>query len=120
VPTAEAARPLWRPFLATALGALVMEDTEPVLRLARFCAFDLRLPVVVAARAASGGRITSELVPAALRSAPAGAAVVGSDLNAAVRALLLAAMQPPNQEFSQPVMRPAPAARSCAPEADRF
>lgn len=120
VPTAEAARPLWRPFLATALGALVMEDTEPVLRLARFCAFDLRLPIVVAARGASGGSITGELVPAALRSAPGGAAVVGSDLNTAVRTLLLAAMQPPNQEIPESVMTPAPVARSAASASDRF
>lgn len=120
VPTAEAARPLWRPFLATALGALVMEDSEPVLKLARFCAFDLRLPVVVAARNASGGLIKSELVPVALRNAPGGAAVVGSDLNTAVRTLLLAAMQPPPPEIPEMVVA-APAVRAPRPEeSDRF
>jgi DNA-binding response OmpR family regulator len=111
VPVSEAARPLWRPFLATALGALVMEDNEAVLKLARFCAFELRLPLVVAARNASGGLITSELVPPQLRNAPGGATVVGSDLNTAVRTLLLAAVKPPTSEVPESVMTPAPAAR---------
>jgi CheY-like chemotaxis protein len=91
VPLADAARPLWRPFLSTAVGALVLEDSEPALKLARYCAAELRLPVVIAARAASGGAIAREDVPAPLAGLPA-LGVVSSDLPAAVRALLLAAL----------------------------
>jgi DNA-binding response OmpR family regulator len=95
VPTAPAARPLWRPFVTGALGALVLEGGDPVLRLARFCAFDLRLPVVLATGDASGGLLTSGGVPASLRGAPAGVISVESTVGAAVRSLLLMALQTP-------------------------
>jgi hypothetical protein len=91
-PTAEAARPLWRPFLCSALGVLVLEESEPVMRLAKYCAFELRLPIVVATGHAAGGLNTAETLPALLRGAPAGAALVNTDVAGAVRALLLAAM----------------------------
>ena len=100
-PTAEAARPLWRPFLSAAIGALVIEETEPLMKQARFCAFELRLPIVFAAGAAGGGLNTSEALPAALRGAPGGASVVSTDVAGAVRTLLLAAMQTPNQEIPE-------------------
>lgn len=93
VPAAEAARPLWRPFLSSALGALLLEDSDAAVKLARFCAFELRLPLVVATGAASGGLVTSPVMPAPLRGAPSGGVVVGTDLSGAVRALLLAGMQ---------------------------
>ena len=93
VPTAEAARPLWRPFLSGSLGALVLEDNEPALRLARYCAFELRLPVVVASGAAGGGLNELKALPAPLRGAPEGAALVNTDISSAVRALLMAALQ---------------------------
>jgi CheY-like chemotaxis protein len=105
VPTAEAARPLWRPFVNGALGALVLEETDAVLRLARFCAFELRLPLVLAAKAASGGFVTSEAAPPMLRGAPAGAPVVSSDLSAALRTLMLAAMQPGDGELPEGLLR---------------
>lgn len=95
VPTAEAARPLWRPFATSALGALVLEAGEPILRLARFCAFDLRLPVVLASGAASGGLLQSPAIPAVLRGAPAGAVLVDSQVSVALRSLLLIALQSP-------------------------
>lgn len=104
VPTAEAARPLWRPFLSTALGALVMEESEPTMKVAKFCAFELRLPIVVASGNASGGQVTSGALPASLRGAPGGAVVVGTDLAAAVRTLLLAAMQKPQGELPETVV----------------
>lgn len=101
-PTAEAARPLWRPFLSSAIGALVLEESDAVLKQARFCAFELRLPIVVAAGAAAGGLSSLELLPSALRGAPSGAAVVSTDVAGAVRTLLLAAMQTPHQEIPEP------------------
>lgn len=104
IPSAEAARPLWRPFSNGAVGCLVVEETEDVLRLARFCAFEQRLPVVVAARTASNGLVKSELVPAVLRGAPGGVAMVTSDVSAAVRALLLSALQTPQGELPETVM----------------
>lgn len=93
VPTTEAARPLWRPFLSTAVGALVIEQTDPVMRLARYCAFELRLPVAVATGSAGGGFIDARALPASLRGAPAGAVLIDTDVASAVRALLLAALQ---------------------------
>lgn len=94
-PVAEAARPLWRPFLSAALGVLVLEDSEPVIRLAHYCAFDLRMPVVVALGAAAGGLNALNALPDALRAAPAGAVTIDSDIATAVRTLLLAGMHPP-------------------------
>ncbi len=95
VPTAEAARPLWRPFLASALGALMLEDSEAVMKLARFCAFDLRLPTVLASGPASGLHATARGVPPSLRGAPVGVVSVDTDISAAIRTLLVISLQPP-------------------------
>lgn len=77
-------RPLWHPFAAGAVGALVLlpaEDAAPLLgELAR----TLRLPLVVCGPAA-------DAVPQALRDAPAGMAFEGSDAAEALRALLAGA-----------------------------
>ncbi len=100
-PTAEAARPLWRPFLSSALGALILEESEPVMRLARFCAFELRMPVVLASGPASGGLNGTEVLPPSLRGAPAGVAIINTDVAGAVRTLLVAAMNTPNQEIPE-------------------
>lgn len=100
-PTAEAARPLWRPFLSAAIGALVLEESEALMKQARFCAFELRMPVVVASGPAGGGLNAIEILPAILRGAPGGAALVNTDVATAVRTLLLAAMQTPNQEIPE-------------------
>lgn len=92
-PTAEAARPLWRPFLSSALGVLLLEESDSVLKLTRFCAFELRLPVVIASKSAGGGLNELDMVPPLLRGAPGGVALVPTDAPQAVRALLLAALQ---------------------------
>ncbi|MBU8899731.1 hypothetical protein DRW03_22870 [Corallococcus sp. H22C18031201] len=84
LPPAEAARPLWRPFCAGALGALLMDVSEGAVRLARYLAWEVRVPVVV---------VGSE-VPAALQGSPAGAVSVGEDLAEALRALLMHALNP--------------------------
>lgn len=104
VPTSEAARPLWRPFSSGALGALLFEEVEAAVRLARFCAFDLRLPLVIAAKAASHGMVKSDAVPPVLRGAPAGVAVVSTDVSKALRTLLLAALQSPVPEVPETVV----------------
>lgn len=104
VPCAEPARPLWRPFAQGALGALVLEEGEAVLSLARFCAFELRLPVVIATQAASLGLIQSAQVPPALRGAPAGVHTVSSDLPGALHALLLSAISPPAAALPETVL----------------
>lgn len=95
VPTAEAARPLWRPFASQSLAALVLDDAEGTIELARFAATDLRLPVVIAARTASNQAITSPYIPKPLKGAPAGVVVIDSDLRTAVRTALLAAVAAP-------------------------
>jgi hypothetical protein len=84
LPGDRAQRPLWRPFAAGAVGALVLlpaGDAEPLLvELARV----LKLPVVVCGP-------SEALVPEALRDAPGGYAFEGSDAGEGLRALLAGA-----------------------------
>jgi CheY-like chemotaxis protein len=84
LPGDRAHRPLWRPFAAGAIGALVLlpaDDHEPLLvELAR----TLRLPVVVCGPSEAS-------VPKALRDLPGGFAFEGSDAAEALRALLAGA-----------------------------
>src|SRR4051812_10328504 len=54
LPTAEAARPLWRPFSNGAIGALVLEDSDVALKLARFCSHELKVPLVFITKAGAG------------------------------------------------------------------
>ncbi|MDP3233986.1 MAG: DUF4388 domain-containing protein [Myxococcales bacterium] len=104
VPTAEAARPLWRPFISGAIGAIMLEETDAAIRLARFCAFELRIPLVIAAKAASHGMVTSEVVPPQVRGAPMGVAIVSTDISSVVRTVLLAALQSPLPEVPESVV----------------
>ncbi len=111
VPCAEPARPLWRPFVQGAIGALVLEEGDAVLNLARFCAFDLRLPVVIATHEASLGLVHTGTVPPLLRGAPAGVHTVSSELSVALHTLLIAAIAPPAQTVPESVLtspRPPP------------
>jgi CheY-like chemotaxis protein len=101
VPTADAARPLWRPFIAGAIGAIVLEETEGVIRFARYCGFDLRMPLVIAAKTASHGMVSTDVVPAELRGAPMGVAVVSTDISSVIRSVLLAALQSPLPEVPE-------------------
>lgn len=84
LPGDAALRPLWRPFAAGAIGALVLlpaGDVEPLVgELAR----TLRLPVVVCGPSEAS-------VPAALRELPGGFAFEGGDAAEALRALLAGA-----------------------------
>jgi DNA-binding response OmpR family regulator len=77
-------RPLWRPFAAGAVGALVLlpaDDVEPLLfELAKV----LRLPVVVCGPAEAS-------IPQVLKEAPGGFAFEGSDAAEGLRALLAGA-----------------------------
>ena len=84
LPPAEAAQPLWRPFSAGAVGALLLDTSEPAVRLAHYLAWEIRIPVVV----------VGEEVPAKLHGAPAGAASVGDDFSEALRSLLVQALNP--------------------------
>jgi CheY-like chemotaxis protein len=109
VPTTQAARPLWRPFITGALGAIVVDSSETTLNLARFCAFEMRLPIVFATHSASNGSNEAAVLPPSLRAAPLGAAVVSTDNSAAVRTLLLAAMTAPNSgDLSDAMVRQRP------------
>jgi CheY-like chemotaxis protein len=76
LPTAEAAKPLWRPFSAGAVGALVLDTSGDSARMANWLATEARLPVV-----AVGG-------------APAGAVAVETDLLEALRAVLIQSLHP--------------------------
>ncbi|AFE08128.1 response regulator [Corallococcus sp. CA054B] len=84
LPPAEAARPLWRPFSAGAIGALLMDNSEPAVRLAHYLAWEVRIPIVV---------VGTE-VPAPLQGAPAGVIAPGEDLTEALRAMLVQALNP--------------------------
>lgn len=84
LPGAEAAKPLWRPFSAGAVGGLVLDDQDTALRVAEFLAREARVPLVVVGRP----------VPEQLENAPAGAAAVGQDLAEALRSLLIQSLNP--------------------------
>ena len=105
LPHAEAARPLWRPLGHDAVGVLVLEDSEASLRQARYFGQELKLPVVVATGTASGGLITTHTLPAALRGIAGGASMVNTDLVAAVRTVLLAALHPSEVPSSTTVVQ---------------
>jgi hypothetical protein len=77
-------RPLWRPFAAGAVGALVLLPADDDETLLGELANVLRLPVVVCGP-------KDAAVPAALREAPGGFAFAGSDAAEGLRALLAGA-----------------------------
>lgn len=77
-------RPLWRPFAAGAVGALVLLPADGLDSLLSALTREMRLPVVVTGP--QGGD-----VPALLREAPAGMAYEGNDPAEALRALLAGA-----------------------------
>ena len=85
LPPAEAARPLWGPFSAGAVGALMLDGSESALRLARYLAWEVRVPVVA----------VGQSLPPALRGAPGGAHSSGDDVVDALRTLLVQAINPP-------------------------
>jgi hypothetical protein len=84
LPPAEAARPLWRPFSAGAVGALLMDSSEASVRLASYLAWEIRVPVAV----------LGNTVPEKLNGAPAGAVARGDDLAEALRGLLIQSLHP--------------------------
>jgi CheY-like chemotaxis protein len=87
VPPLDAARPLWRPFTAHVMGALVLDAADAFAGLTRFAAFELRVPLVLV----TGGAFCSvDAVPPFLKGAPGGTRLVTSGLRDAVRALVLA------------------------------
>ena len=107
LPTAEAARPLWRPFSHGSIGALVLEDGEAALRLARFCGFQLRIPLVLVA-GLGPGLLSVDQIPPYLRGAPGSVALVDSDFLLALRTLLRAGLLPATIEAGDTVIKRAP------------
>jgi DNA-binding response OmpR family regulator len=105
LPTAEAARPLWKPLGHESVGALVLEDSDAALKQAKYFGTELKLPVVVATGSASGGLITSHHLPPMLRGIPGGASMVTTDLAGAVRTVLLAVLHPSEAPSSETVVR---------------
>jgi CheY-like chemotaxis protein len=79
LPPGEAARPLWRPFSASAVGVLVLDAEEETLALAAALAYQRRLPVVCALQE----------VPPLLAAAPLGASAAPAGAESALRALLV-------------------------------
>lgn len=87
LPPGDAARPLWRPFSAGAVGALLLDDSEQTMKLARFLGWEVRIPLAML-----GGEI-----PQALSGAPAGVASGEQPLE--VLRLLLARAVSPTQPW---------------------
>ncbi len=94
LPPGEAARPLWRPFSASAVGVLVLDAEEETLALAAALAYQRRLRVVCALPE----------VPPLLVAAPLGAAAAPTGAESALRALLA-----PHQDRGGAVGEPASA-----------
>ncbi len=90
LPPVEAARPLWRPFSAGAIGALLLDASEAAAGLARWLALEQGVPVVVV-----GGP-----VPSMLTDVPAGTASVGADVVEALRTVLVLALTPAQPAWS--------------------
>jgi DNA-binding response OmpR family regulator len=84
LPGEPASRPLWGPFAAGAVGALVLLPADDVEALLTTLARTLRVPVVVVGP-------SEELVPQALRDVPGGFVFEGSDAAEGLRALLAGA-----------------------------
>jgi DNA-binding response OmpR family regulator len=84
LPADGALRPLWRPFSAGAIGALVLLPADDAGALLAELAGTLRIPLVVCGP-------KDAALPAALRDAPAGFAHEGSDAAEGLRALLAGA-----------------------------
>jgi hypothetical protein len=84
LPGDRAQRPLWRPFAAGAVGALVLLPADDVEALLGELAKVLRLPMVVCGP-------KDAALPDALRDAPGGFAFEGSDAAEGLRALLAGA-----------------------------
>jgi len=84
LPGDRASRPMWRPFAAGAVGALVLLPAEGMEALLAELAKVLKLPVVVCGP-------SEALVPQVLRDAPGGFAFGGSDAAEGLRALLAGA-----------------------------
>lgn len=79
--------PIWRPFAARAVGALVLLPADEIAARAAALAGELRIPI-----GACGPSEASVEPP--LRSAPAGYAFLGGDPVEALRALLVLAAEP--------------------------
>jgi hypothetical protein len=77
-------KPLWRPFAAGAVGALVLLPADDAAPLLAELARGLRLPLVVCGPSA-------DTIPEALRETPGGLAFAGGDAAEGLRALLAGA-----------------------------
>jgi DNA-binding response OmpR family regulator len=84
LPGDRAHRPLWRPFAAGAVGALILLPADEDAPLLAELAWTLRLPLVVCGPSGAS-------VPLTLRELPGGFAFEGSDAAEALRALLAGA-----------------------------
>jgi DNA-binding response OmpR family regulator len=84
LPEDRSQRPLWRPFSAGAVGALVLLPADGIDSLLEELTRVLQLPVVVCGP-------NEQAIPEVLRGAPAGLAFEGSDAAEALRALLAGA-----------------------------
>ena len=84
LPAVEAARPLWRPFCAGAVGGLVLDGSPDALKLGAFLGFEAHLPLV----------FTGEVIPPELVNAPAGISRAAGEPAEALRTLLIQALHP--------------------------
>ncbi|MBX7115401.1 MAG: DUF4388 domain-containing protein [Myxococcaceae bacterium] len=94
VPSADAARPLWRPFAAGAVGALLLDDDAPAMKLAQFFVAEQRLPAIVSGNGSGDHWTVLTRGPVGLKRVPAPTAVPAADLQGALKMLLRLTLAP--------------------------
>lgn len=105
LPTAEAARPLWRPFTPGSVGALLLDTSEYAVRLATYLAWEVRIPLAV----------VGPEVPHVLLGAPSGVWTVGDDPPEGIRSLLVWASTPVQPALGKSRSGGAPSIASATP-----
>ncbi|HYX89918.1 MAG TPA: DUF4388 domain-containing protein [Myxococcaceae bacterium] len=98
LPATDAAGPLWRPFSAGMVGALLLDESPQAARMAQWLATELGVPIAVV-----GGD-----VPPLLQRASAGIVPAATDLLEALRAVLVQPLNPPNPRRLYAVSAPPP------------
>ena len=94
----------------------MLEDGEAALKLARFCGFQLRIPLVLIS-GAGPGLLEVDQVPPYLRGAPASVSLVDNDFLLALRTLMRASLQPNAVETDDTVLLRAAAVEEEKPDA---
>lgn len=94
LPSADAARPLWRPFSAGAVGAMLLDTDEHSMKQAQYFVAEQRVPALICGPAPSAHWSLLTRAPAGLKTVPAPVPVATADLQGALKMLLRLALAP--------------------------